>query len=121
MTDADVDGSHIRTLLLTFFFRQMQPLVVDGHLYVAQPPLYKVKRGKKERYLKDDATALDKFLLEQGVKALNIITADGSSVTGDDTLTMLGKLNLKLDRIERAERRVVPDVGDTWYSIPADT
>ena len=116
MTDADVDGSHIRTLLLTFFFRQMQPLVADGHLYIAQPPLYKVKRGKKERYLKDDA-ALDTFLLEQGVKALNIITADGSSVIGDETLVMLGKIQSYVDRIERAERRVVPDVGDAWYAI----
>ena len=116
MTDADVDGSHIRTLLLTFFFRQMQSLVSEGHLYIAQPPLYKVKRGKKERYLKDDA-ALDAFLLEQGVKALTMFTGSGQQVTGEEAFTMLGKIQTYVGRLERAERRVLPDVGDAWYAI----
>jgi len=120
MTDADVDGSHIRTLLLTFFFRQMQTLVSGGHLYIAQPPLYKVKRGKKERYLKDDA-ALQEFLLQQGVKALTLLTGNGGLITGDDAFEMLGKIQSYVGRIDRAERRIVPDVHDAWYTIGGHT
>ncbi|MGB0637750.1 MAG: DNA topoisomerase (ATP-hydrolyzing) subunit B [Myxococcota bacterium] len=116
MTDADVDGSHIRTLLLTFFFRQMEDLVKNGHLYIAQPPLYKVKRGKKERYLKDDA-ALQEFLLNQGVKSLTLLPKSGDMVTGDEAAELLEKMQAYVGRIERAERRVVPDVADAFYTI----
>ena len=106
MTDADVDGAHIRTLLLTFFYRQMPELVERGHIYIAQPPLYKVKAGKEELYLKDNA-ALDAFLLRVALKDAVVHTgahADGSApqqISGDTLAELARKHQLAEGVIER--------------------
>ncbi len=90
MTDADVDGSHIRTLLLTFFFRQMRQLIDRGYLYIAQPPLYKMKRGNHDVYLKDDE-ALESHLLTASLEDATLTLASGKTVSGDDLRGVLVK------------------------------
>ncbi len=101
MTDADVDGSHIRTLLLTFFFRQMPDLIDRGHLFIAQPPLYRAKRGNDERYLKDDA-ALEAFLLDKVLAEARLSYADGRVLAGPELaaeVALLREAGLRLRRL----------------------
>ncbi|MEN9728253.1 MAG: gyrase subunit [Pseudomonadota bacterium] len=108
MTDADVDGSHIRTLLLTFFYRQMPELLRRGHIYIAQPPLYKAKKGKQERYLKDES-ALEDYLLELALQDTGINLAD-EKIEGE-ALAKLGEQHLQLKRLtDRLGRRFDPSI-----------
>ncbi|TQF00853.1 MAG: DNA topoisomerase (ATP-hydrolyzing) subunit B [Spiribacter salinus] len=88
MTDADVDGAHIRTLLLTFFYRQMPELIEGGYLYIAQPPLYKVMRGKSEVYLKDEAE-MQNYLIQQGVSGALLKLGDGTEIAGQDLVRVI--------------------------------
>ena len=105
MTDADVDGSHIRTLLLTFFFRHMRPLIEKGYLYIAQPPLFRAKRGQSEVYLKDQRE-LDGYLVDAGLKDAVLTTSDGQQLAGPDLTAIIGQAVTASRMIEVVGRQV---------------
>ncbi|MGG5819330.1 DNA topoisomerase (ATP-hydrolyzing) subunit B [Falsiroseomonas sp. HW251] len=109
MTDADVDGSHIRTLLLTFFFRQMHELIARGHLFIAQPPLYRAKRGNEERYLKDDR-ALEDYLLEKALANGHLRFADDRVLRGDELRAHVEMLRQVQARIRRLAAQVPANI-----------
>src|SRR5450432_4002467 len=104
MTDADVDGSHIRTLLLTFFFRQMRSLIEAGHLFIAQPPLFKVKRGQSELYLKDER-GLEDYLVAAGLEGALLKLASGESRAGADLLALVGEARALRHVLEQLHSR----------------
>lgn len=110
MTDADVDGSHIRTLLLTFFYRQMPDLIERGHVYIAQPPLYKVKHGKEERYLKDDHE-LKEYLLRLALKDAQLNPGGGQPALAKDAFEEVARSYILAEAvIDRVGRRIDPTV-----------
>src|SRR5206468_8362219 len=105
MTDADVDGSHIRTLLLTFFYRQLPKIIENGYVYIAQPPLFRAKRGKSETYIKDERE-LDAFLIRRATEARIVrIPAKGIEISGGELEKLLHKMIAHQKLLHVVERR----------------
>jgi DNA gyrase subunit B len=121
MTDADVDGSHIRTLLLTFFFRNMRELIERGHVYIAQPPLYKIKRGKQEHYVKDDAE-LAGWLLQAALNDAALHVSKDAPALSAHALEELARMHMTVSRtIKRLARRFDETLLEQLITLPVVT
>ena len=119
MTDADVDGSHIRTLILTFFFRQMAALIERGHVYIAQPPLYKIKKGKQESYIKDDAE-LNQYLLNSAIENSGLyLTASSPPIAGTTLHTLATNYLAVMATVRRLSRRYNASLLEKIIYMPA--
>ncbi|AKF03629.1 DNA topoisomerase (ATP-hydrolyzing) subunit B [Sandaracinus amylolyticus] len=117
MTDADVDGSHIRTLLLTFFYRQMPEAIRRGYVYIAQPPLYRVKKGKKEQYLKDE-DAFARFVIDSGIDGVVVRTTGGQvPLAGDSLKRLLDDMNKWKKLLRAMERRLEPSIVEALVRV----
>ena len=118
MTDADVDGAHIRTLLLTFFYRQMPELVERGHIYIAQPPLYKVKHGRSERYIKDEHEFKEHLMVE-AMKDAELTPMDGAMPIAGEALELLAREYFLAEAVSTRLSRMLPaDVLQALMRIP---
>ena len=115
MTDADVDGAHIRTLLLTFFFRKMKKLVDEGHLYIAQPPLYRLRKGKRDVYIKDE-NAFREFIITSSTDAVALLDDQGQPVPRDNTEALIRLVIKRRDLLERLGRHTSVHVASAWIT-----